>query len=147
MTIQPVRWIPDEEESQAWRCARGTGTSVTELAWRDGPVCFPQRICTPAWQRRQVSLEPSLHIAPSSHTSTPGHQDCFPEMAKEADRGPPPPSLPHTTSNDLRSWGHDTSLPLLPGWRHPCGAGCRGSPDLAKLMAKSSYEPGICTAS
>ena len=118
-----VRWVPDKE-SKAQRCARGHSALQSQ---RDGQSASAGREFPPLPGRRgKFPLSP-VCIAPSGHTSNPGHQDHFLEMAKEADRGLHLLSCPTPTSNDLRSLGHD--LPsLCPGRRHPCGAGCGGSP-------------------
>ena len=118
-----VRCVPDKE-SKAQRCARGHSALQSQ---RDGQSASAGREFPPLPGRRgKFPLSP-VCIAPSGHTSNPGHQDHFLEMAKEEDRGLHLLSCPTPTSNDLRSLGCD--LPsLCPGWRHPCGAGCGGSP-------------------
>ena len=118
-----VRWVPDKE-SKAQRCARGHSALQSQ---RDRQSASAGREFPPLPGRRgKFPLSP-VCIAPSGHTSNPGHQDHFLEMAKEEDRGLHLLPCPTPTSNDLRSLGCD--LPsLCPGWRHPCGAGCGGSP-------------------
>ena len=105
-------------------------------------VCFHRkRISTPAWQKRQVCLEPSLHSTLWSHQQ-PGHWDRFLEKAKEADRGLHLLPHPTPTFNDLRSLGRD--LPsLCLGWQHQCGAGCGGSPCLQISWQERLWARGL----